>query len=118
MGVNDEGADLAMSPKQPMRCSKPLSRKQGRLSFAASSAPVTADFTNLACKRSEIPLRPDACNIYTACSTCRTKDLRHLGYGFLAAGPASKRRVRSKHSPAGEQRGTDHPSFPLSISEV
>ena len=50
VGLNDEGADLAMSAKQPMRCSKPLSRVRGQLSFMASSAPVTADFTSLACK--------------------------------------------------------------------
>jgi len=40
---------LAMSARQPMRCSNPLCRLRGRASFTADNAFVTADFTSLAC---------------------------------------------------------------------
>ena len=83
--VDGEGADLAISAKQPIRCSKPLSRVRGRLFFAASNAPVTAAFTSLACKPSENPLAPCSMQHLYCMLTCRTKTQIHHDYGLLAA---------------------------------
>ena len=85
MGDKGEIANLAMSAKQPMRCSKPLSRVRGRLSFAASNAPVTADFTSLACKCSEKSLAPCSMQHLYCMLNRRTKHLTHQGFGLLAA---------------------------------
>ena len=59
-------ANLEMSARQLMRCSKPLCRLSGRASFTACSAFVTADFRSLAC-------------MHTACFTCAAQQHCYSG---------------------------------------